>query len=165
MKTLKQLLTQPLGALPSSLVIIILILASAGFIDSVYLSVEHFMGLIPPCTIIKGCENVLTSSYSEFLGIPVALPGALYYLSIMIGSFVYIESKYVTKSVVHNSNILRLGLFLTIPGLLASLWFVGVQVFIIHSYCMYCIGSALITAALFVITLIVFKRFGTAGTI
>jgi uncharacterized membrane protein len=44
---------------------------------------------------------------------------------------------------------------------LASLWFTGAQIFIIHSYCAYCLGSAIITTVLFVLTLVVFSKYRT----
>ena len=162
MQILKQLLTRPLRALPSSLVIAILVIAIVGFADATYLSVEHFLGVIPPCSITGGCEKVLTSSYAEVFGIPVSLIGAVYYLLITIGSLVYLESKHVSKLAKHNSEILRLSLFLTIPGFLASLWFTAAQIFIIHSYCEYCLSSAIITTILFILTMVVSKRFGGA---
>jgi uncharacterized membrane protein len=160
MKTLKQLLTRPLRALPSSLVIAILVIALIGFADATYLSVEHFLGVIPPCSITGGCEKVLTSVYAVVLGVPVSLIGSVYYLLIAIGSFILLESKHVAKLEKHNSEILRLSLFLTIPGFLASLWFTAVQIFIIHSYCAYCLGSAILTTVLFILTLVVFRKFG-----
>jgi uncharacterized membrane protein len=161
MMNLKHLLTKPLRTLPSSLVIAILIIALVGFADATYLSVEHFMGVIPPCSITGGCEKVLTSSYAVVLGIPVSLVGSVYYLLIVIGSLIFLESKHVAKLEKHNSEILRISLFLTIPGFLASLWFTGAQIFIIHSYCAYCLGSAIITTILFVLTIIVFRKYRT----
>lgn len=163
MKTLKQLLNRPLRALPSSLVIVVLVLALIGFIDATYLSVEHFRGVVPPCTITEGCEEVLTSSYAVVLGIPVALAGSIYYLFIIIGSFVYLESKHIAKLAKHNSEVLRLSLFLTVPGFLASLWFVAAQIFIIHSYCAYCLASAIITTALFILMIVILRKYRGEG--
>jgi uncharacterized membrane protein len=162
MKTLSQLLNQPLRRLPSSIVVAVFVIAILGFVDATYLSVEHFLGLVPPCTITAGCEQVLTSPYAVVLGIPVALVGSVYYLLIAVGSFIFLESKHVAKLEKHNSEVLRLSLFLTIPGFLASLWFSGAQIFIIHSYCAYCIGSALLTTALFVLSVIIFVKYGRA---
>ncbi len=159
MKNLKLLLTRPLHRLPSSLVIIIFVVALVGFVDATYLSVEHFLGVIPPCSITGGCEKVLTSDFSTVFGIPVSLVGAIYYLLISIGSLVYLESKHISKLEKHNLEILRMSLFLTIPGFLASMWFTGLQIFVIHSYCAYCLGSAILTTILFILTIYVFRKF------
>ena len=159
MKKLKKLLTRPLRQLPSSLVIAILIIALIGFADATFLSVEYFRGVVPPCSVTGGCETVLTSPYSAVLGIPVSLVGAIYYLLIVIGSVILLESKHITKLEKHNSEILRLSLFLTVPGFLASIWFTALQAFVLHAYCQYCLTSAAITTILFILTLVVFKKY------
>lgn len=148
---LKQLLKQPLKAVPNSIVIFLLIVALIGFIDAGYLTIEHYQGRIPPCSITAGCEVVLTSAYSVVLGVPVSLAGTIYYLSILIGAFAYLESK--------NKNILKWTLLLTALGLGASLWFVYIQVFTLHSYCVYCLGSAFTSIILFVTAMEVLKKY------
>ncbi len=52
---------------------IIIFFALIGFSVSLYLSVNHYMGYMVPCTITHGCEVVLTSKYSSILGIPVSV--------------------------------------------------------------------------------------------
>ena len=159
MMNLKQYLKQPLRALPSSLVIAIFVIALLGFADAAYLTVEHFMGVIPPCSITGGCEKVLTSYYSTIYGIPVSLIGTVYYLLIAAGCLIFLESKHISKLEVHKSEFLKFSLFLTIPGFVASLWFVFLQVFVLHSYCAYCMVSATITTILFVLTVITIKKY------
>ena len=149
----KQLLTRPLRAVPTSAVIFLLIVALIGFADATYLTFEHFQGVIPPCSITGGCELVLTSSYAVVLGIPVSLLGMLYYILILIGIVGYLEGKH--------EKMLRASLILTVAGILASLWFVFLQVFVIHSYCAYCLGSAITSTILFVTAIIVFCKYQT----
>ena len=60
------------------------VLAFLGFLDAVYLTVLHYKNAIPPCTIAHGCETVLTSSYATIFGIPIALIGAGFYLTVLI---------------------------------------------------------------------------------
>ncbi len=155
MNNLKNLFKQPLKKVPNSIAIFILIIALLGFVDAGYLTVEHYRNVVPPCSLTAECEQVLTSSYSVVMGVPVSLAGAIYYLLIMIGAFGYLESK--------NVKLLKFTLLLTIAGLLASLWFVYVQVFIIHSYCAYCLGSALTSIILFVTSMNVLMRYQIAG--
>ena len=151
MKYLRKLLKMPLQAVPNNIAIILLIVALIGFIDAGYLTLEHFQGRIPPCSVTGGCEVVLTSSYSVILGIPVSLTGVIYYLFILAGTFAYLESK--------NLKILKCVLLITFFGLLASLWFTFVQVFILNSYCAYCLGSALISLTLFSISMKVLNKY------
>ncbi len=143
MKNLKQPLKQPLANIPSGLVVALFVIAILGFADATYLTVEHFLGVIPPCSVTQGCEKVLTSAYSTIFGIPDSLLGSLYYLAITIGSFIYLESKYIGGRVAaHHVAILKWTLLATGLGALASLWFLYLQIFVLHAYCIYCLGSA-----------------------
>lgn len=151
MNNLSQLLTRPLRAVPSKAVIFFLIIALLGFADATYLTVEHYLGAVPPCSITAGCEAVLTSSYASILGVPVSLLGALFYLAVLVGAFAYLENKH--------EKLLRYALALTIIGFIMSLWFVYVQVFIIGSYCIYCLGSALTSTILFVTAMEILKKY------
>jgi uncharacterized membrane protein len=150
---------QPLRALPASLVIVFFIVALLGFADSTYLTVEHYMGVIPPCTLVSGCEAVLTSAYSTIAGVPVSLLGALYYLVICVGVFAYLESKHIAQEVkAHHHAILKSVLYLTVLGFLMSMWFLYLQAFVIHFYCLYCLGSATSSTLLFIIALVIFIK-------
>lgn len=152
MNNLKRLLTRPLSKIPNKAVISLLVLALLGFIDATYLAIEHYRGVIPPCSLVSGCEVVLSSPYSLLFGVPVALFGSIYYLFILISTFAYLEGGH--------EKILRLALFVTVIGLIMSIWFVSVQAFIIHSYCMYCLASATISTIIFVMAVILLKKYG-----
>lgn len=145
---LNQLLKNRPSKISNKVIIFLLIIALLGFVDATYLTVEHFQGRIPPCSITSGCELVLTSSYSVVLGMPVSLAGSIFYLLVLIGIFGYWESK--------NHNLLKWSLLLTIPAFFASLWFVYIQVFSIGSYCIYCLGSFLTSTILFVTAMEIF---------
>jgi uncharacterized membrane protein len=161
MTHLKQLLTRPLSKAGSGAVVCVFIVALAGFADAVFLTVEHYRGVIPPCTITSGCEKVLTGQYAEAFGFPVALGGAIYYMAIMVGSLIFLESKHLSADLqAHHWSILKWTLMATTLGLLASLWFVYLQAFVIGSYCQYCLGSALTSTILFVTAVIIICKNG-----
>jgi len=151
MQILKTLLIRPLAPVPNKVAILVLLIAIIGFADAGYLTVEHFQGVVPPCKITTGCEQVLTSPYSVVLGLPVSLLGAIYYALVAAGSFAYLEGKH--------ERLFRWSLGMTIFGLIASIWFVFLQAFIIHSYCAYCLCSALTSTILFVVACFVFKKY------
>jgi uncharacterized membrane protein len=157
MNHLKNLLKTQLALVPTSLAIAILVVAVLGFADAAYLTIEHYRGTIPPCSVVSGCETVLTSSYSIIAGIPVSLLGAIYYLLIAIGVFAYIDTK---KTV-----ILKWTLSITIFGLLMSLWFIFLQAFVIKAWCLYCLGSAVTSITLFVLANVVFKKYMIAENV
>lgn len=150
MKNLKNLSTISLSKIPNSLAIVILVVALLGFADASYLTIEHFQGVIPPCTT-SGCETVLTSSYSAIFGIPVSLLGALYYFLIAVGMVTYLDSK--------NTKLLKWVLFATVLGLLCSVWFVILQLFIVKAICQYCMISAGTSALLFILACFTMKKY------
>ena len=82
-------------------------------------------------------------------GVPVALLGAIYYLSILVLTVLYLNKKTRSykntnkESINDNESILKLIAWMTIVGMLASLWFVFLQIFVIKAICLYCIFSAL----------------------
>ncbi len=127
-----------------------LLFSFLGFLDASFLTVEHYRGVIPPCTITHGCEQVTTSPYSQIIGIPVALLGALYYLGIFLSIVLYLDIK--------DERILRVVAYGTITGLLFSLWFTFLQAFIIRAWCQYCLGSAVTSTMLFVVGMIYLRQ-------
>jgi uncharacterized membrane protein len=126
-----------------------LIVSLAGFLDAIFLTTKYYVGTIN-CSAISGCQEVLGSTYSDIFGIPIALLGAAYYLLILFAALGYL--KYHNKLA---ANIL--GLFPMI-GLLFSLWLVYLQLFVIKYICIYCMGSALASTILFVLSIFIWKN-------
>ncbi|MCX6716222.1 MAG: vitamin K epoxide reductase family protein [Candidatus Taylorbacteria bacterium] len=159
MNNLKQLLKRPLSKVSTGHVVAVLIIALLGFADAAFLTIEHYRGVVPPCSVTEGCDVVLGSQFSSLFGIPTALFGAIYYLLIVLGAFIFLESKHVGESLAsHHFSILKWCLLGTIIGFLMSLWFIYLQVFILHSYCAYCLGSALTSIILFIIAIDVIRK-------
>lgn len=151
MKNLKKLLKTPLliQRISKWIVIMLVVVALIGFADATYLTVEHYQNKIPPCTI-GGCETVLTSSYSQIIGIPVSLLGAIYYLFILIFLILYIDLK--------KEIFLRIPLIASIFGLLASIWFSYLQIFVIKAFCQYCAISAMTSLIIFISAFYIFSQ-------
>ena len=141
----------PSPRISRGLAIAFLVISFLGFLDATYLAVEHYRGVIPPCGILKGCEEVTTSAYSQVFGIPVALGGSIFYLLIFILSVLRFERE--------NDKFLRFAAYLTPLGLLASLWFLYLQLFVIKAICIYCVFSVLTSATLFILSLILIKKY------
>lgn len=129
--------------IPKWLKVSFLVISFVGFLDSIYLTANHFLGVIIPCFVVNGCEQVTTSSYSLILGIPVALLGAIYYLVVFAISLRYVEKK--------QAKLLQVLHLITGVGLIMSLWFIYVQAFIIKAWCLYCLGSAVSSTLLFIL--------------
>lgn len=127
-----------------------ILIAFIGFVDATYLTAKHYLGEAVTCSITSGCEQVTSSEWSVILGIPVALLGAGYYLFMTLGMLMYIDTK--------KEKLLYYLSRLTVLGLLASIYFVSLQIFVINAYCLYCMGSATTSTILFFLGLIMIKH-------
>lgn len=133
-----------------------LVLAGIGFADATYLTVEHYTSFSLPCTITDGCEIVTNSVYSAILGIPVALLGALYYVGVLIAIAAVLE--FGAK------QYLRYIAMASAAGFAFSMWFVYVQLFILHAICQYCMVSALTSTLLFAASMKYLYDLRTSGS-
>jgi uncharacterized membrane protein len=117
-----------------------------GFLDATYLTFEKLSGVVPPCTITTGCEQVLTSKFSTVFGIPDSLFGAVFYLAVFILVFV-LRERFNAKWF----SVLRL---LTLLGFLASVGLFFIQWQILHAFCFYCLISFASSTIIFAAVLI-----------
>ena len=122
--------------------ILFLVFSFIGFLDASYLAIKHFNGSTLICNITSGCNTVLASSYSEIFGIPVALGGALYYLTVFVLVVAFLDTK--------KDKILDFISKFAVAGLLASTYFVYLQVVVLKSICQYCMLSAITSTLLFI---------------
>jgi uncharacterized membrane protein len=147
----KNFLTTPLQRqLSRAAFVFLFIVAVLGFMDATYLTIEHYSNVIPPCSI-GSCETVLSSSWATVGGVPVALAGAVYYLFILVLLMVYRDGK--------NEKVLRATLVFTVLGMIATIYFVALQLFVLHAICIYCMGSAITSTTLFISALVILKKY------
>ena len=125
------------------------ILGFFGFLDSLYLTILHYRNAIPPCTI-HGCETVLTSVYSMIGPFPLALFGALFYLTVIIVSFLIV--------VEGRKQFLKFFHFAVLVGFLVSVVLFLIQALIIKSFCQYCLLSEVIATGLLMLSLLKLKQ-------
>ncbi len=122
-----------------------------GFVDASYLAILHFIEEVPPCTIIKGCEIVTRSIYSELFGIPVALFGSLYYLSIFSIAFYHFKTKKI--------EAVHLLAKITWAGVIASGYFLYLQLYVLKAICLFCMISIGTSTTLLVLAWIAKKKY------
>jgi uncharacterized membrane protein len=120
------------------------IVALGGVADAVYLTVHHYTGEQVPCSIVAGCEQVLTSSYAEIFGIPLALFGAAAY---------FVAFSLAILAAFGNRLMWRLFGVQVVLMALFTAWLIYLQAFVIQAFCQFCLISAAITFTLFVIFL------------
>ncbi|HEY4479161.1 MAG TPA: vitamin K epoxide reductase family protein [Candidatus Paceibacterota bacterium] len=124
------------------LAILAIVIAFVGFVDATFLTAEHYLDGPIPCSITEGCEIVTTSKFSVLFGLPIALYGALFYVSIIVLSILYLDKK--------NERMLKLAAYFASIAFVVSLGLVGIQAFVLHAYCFYCLMSAFLSTLLFV---------------
>lgn len=134
-----------LGGMKRTWVFILSFLAFCGLADSAYLAQHEISGTPLVCTIkgLTDCNVVATSAYSHIFGVPTAVLGVAFYALLFIVA--------ALELVVSHRPLRRMIQALALTGLVASLYFVGVQIFAIHAYCVYCLTSALIELIIFII--------------
>ncbi len=124
--------------------VLIALLAFAGMVDALYLSIKRNSGPIP-CHVTHGCTDVLTSKYSEIGGIPLSWIGLAFYITIL--------SLAIFKIFEDPERPLKFPLsaifYLTGTGLVISALLVGVQAFILKAFCEYCLFSAALVLSMF----------------
>jgi len=104
-----------------------------GFIDAAYLSATRYLGGIPDCKIVSGCEDVLASSYATFLHLPVSTWGIIYY-ALILTLAALIQGNRPAK-------FIKLLIFCAVTGVVATLYFIYLQAFILNAWCIYCLAS------------------------
>jgi uncharacterized membrane protein len=105
-----------------------------------YVEITHVEALCGP---IGECNVVQSSSYALILGIPVAVWGVLYYLTI---GALWAGQRYLAGRL---ANLTTLGLLgLTLFGTLFSIYLTCLELFVVRAICTWCLGSAVTTTIL-----------------
>jgi len=116
-----------------------------GLGDAIYLTVQDLTGQTLRCTIVSGCNEVLSSPYAHIGSFPLAALGAIAYFTVfslsILAAFRYPFAKPLLA-------MLLAAMFLT------TLWLLYLQAFVIHHFCQYCLLSAAVTTTLTVVVLI-----------
>jgi len=126
------------------LVIAAIVVALAGLADSVYLTVHHFTAEPVPCSLIEGCEMVLTSQYAEFQGVPLALIGAFGY---------FIAFSLALLAIYGYRSWPLFGIQATVMAIVSAV-LVYIQAAWIGAFCQFCLISAATSVLLFLIYLL-----------
>ena len=121
------------------------VFALAGLADAVYLTVHHFTNEKVPCSLITGCEQVLSSEYAEIFGIPTAAFGAVAY---------FLAFCFALLAAFGNRKMWFFYGLLTIVMFLFTCYLVYLQGIVIEAFCQFCLLSALTTTVLFIIALV-----------
>lgn len=116
-----------------------------GVADAVYLTVKHYTGEKVPCSVVEGCEQVLTSSYAEIAGVPLAAFGAVaYFTAFSLAILAAFGNRPMWK--IFGAQVALMSIF--------TVWLVYLQAFVIEAFCQFCLVSAAVTFSLLAIFLV-----------
>lgn len=121
------------------------VVALAGLADAAYLTVHHYTAVPVPCSVISGCETVLTSSYAEIAGVPLAALGAAAYFA-----------AFALAILAAFGNRLMWTLFgaqVVIMSIVTG-WLIYLQGFVIGAFCQFCLISAFTTLTLLILFIV-----------
>lgn len=126
-------------------VVLILVFAFFGLADSVYLTQHKLSGTPLLCDIqnLSGCNIVAASQYSSIFGIPLAEFGVLFYSVLFVLA--------ALELVIFDRLLRRVLQVVALIGILSSLYFTFLQIFVINAFCIYCFASAFITFVIFIL--------------
>jgi uncharacterized membrane protein len=131
----------------------IAILSLAGVFLATYLTL-YKLGYLETLACGTGsCEVVQASRWSKLFGLPVAMWGAGFYLAMFVVA--------VAGSMERLSGSKRVGVALAVMsgcGTLFSGWLTYVEIWRLHAICRYCVASAGLVAALFVLSAVDLRR-------
>lgn len=132
-------------ALATSIFLLALLAAGiAGYLTWTTLSATQVAG----CTADAGldCDSVLSSQWAKWLGMPVSLFGAVTYLLIALVTWpAAMRRPRWAPSLLFALSLLAAG---------SGLWFIGLQVLIVKSFCIYCLAVHSCGLMIFVLSLL-----------
>jgi uncharacterized membrane protein len=132
--------------------VLAIVLSLVGISDSIYLTIHYYTAEPVPCSIVEGCETVLTSAYADFHGVPLAAFGVIAYLDALVFVLLSLSGKRTAWNLFGGQAML-MALF--------SAWLIYVQAELIGAFCQFCLLSAATSFSLlivFVISLLVISR-------
>lgn len=131
--------------------------AVMGWMVSTMLTAIHLFALpaVPAGAPVKGSIQVITSEWAYVFGVPLATLGALYYISTIGLALWWFESRHPL--------IVKILTPVTATGVLASAYFVYLQLGPIGAICPFCMMSATATVILFGLELAILRQSDTPG--
>jgi len=131
----------------------IALLALVGFFVALYLWLHQIgVGGELKCGT-GGCDTVQASRWARFLGIPVAAYGVVGYAAILAVALAALRPAALPR----RGPTLLLAALAT-GGLLFTLYLTYLEFFVIHAICRWCVASAVIITAIWVVAVLSLKR-------
>ena len=123
--------------------LVLLLLATFGALDTAYLSFSHLFGS-DACAAGSGCGEVTASSHSSAFGIPLSVYGLGLYLAIWVTAWRGLRED-------ERGDAIRVVSLLAVLGNLPTLYLLYLQAFVIRAWCPFCLLSAAVILAIFIV--------------
>ena len=134
------------------------LVALAGMFVALYLTL-YKLGYIGTLVCAVGsCETVQTSKWATFLRVPVGAWGVGYYIAVFVLAIAGLSA-----ALSESRGVSRVLVGLTGFGVVFSLWLTYLELFVIHAICQWCVISALLATALFVISVLDLREVTSFG--
>lgn len=125
--------------------IIAIAAALAGLADSVYLTIHHYTAEPVPCSLISGCETVLTSEYAVIGGMPLAALGAAAYFAAFSLALLAAFGNRTAWTLFGVQSIIMAAV---------TVWLLYLQASVIEAFCQFCLISAITSFTLLIVFII-----------
>jgi uncharacterized membrane protein len=136
----------------------IAVLALVGWFVALYLGL-HALGIGGALKCgTGGCDTVQTSRWAVLFGIPVAFYGVVAYTAILAVTLVGLQPTRLSR----RGPTLLIAALAT-GGVLFSGWLTYLELFVIQAICRWCVASAVIIAAIWIVSLLGLRRRGDVG--
>lgn len=106
-----------------------------------------------------GCETVQLSAQSRFLGVDVALIGVMGYGVLLLLALLALQPRFAGPA--WPSRLLAV---LSGGAVLFTVYLTGLELFVIHAICRYCVASAVVIVALFLLAARDLRRSALSAT-
>ena len=132
---------------------VIAVLALVGLFVSLYLWLWK-IGLMGALQCgAGGCERVQTSEWAVVFGVPVAFYGVVGYAALLGASLVGLQPRWRER---RTPTLVLFGL--ASVGVAFSAYLTWLEVAVIHAWCRWCVGSAVIITAIWAAALVGLRR-------
>jgi protein-disulfide isomerase/rhodanese-related sulfurtransferase/uncharacterized membrane protein len=135
--------------------LLLMALSLIGLFDSIYLMWEYTSPAHPMVCMGGGCDAVRASAYSHLGGLPVPVYGMVMYASVVFLIFLYPLLPTPAARLSQYGIVLISG-----AAFLFSVYLTGIEAFVLHSWCVWCVLSALLVTAIFLLALVDSRRPG-----
>jgi uncharacterized membrane protein len=131
---------------------ILVVLDVMGLAIALYLSVVELSGGKPYCGPLAGCETVAASEFAWIGPLPVAVYGVFLSLLLLTLALVWVRTDKPWLLDVHYG--------LSLIGVIFEVYFLSVQIFVIHAVCIWCTLYGLSLIARFFVAMAIWLRRG-----